>query len=66
MKNVMYAGLLAALLEIDLEVIRQLLTESYAKKPALVEANIAEAKELLEAWRKIGNSTDFAQPEAAA
>jgi 2-oxoglutarate ferredoxin oxidoreductase subunit alpha len=40
MKNIMYAGLLAALLEIDLEVIRQLLTESYAKKPALVDANM--------------------------
>src|SRR5512139_3976171 len=40
MKNIMYAGLLAALLEIDVEVIRQLLTESYAKKPALVEANM--------------------------
>jgi len=36
----MYAGVLAALLELDLEVIRQLLTESYAKKPALVEANM--------------------------
>ena len=40
MKNIMYVGLLAALLEIDVEVIRQLLTESYAKKPALVEANM--------------------------
>ncbi|HVN42901.1 MAG TPA: 2-oxoacid:acceptor oxidoreductase subunit alpha [Steroidobacteraceae bacterium] len=40
MKNIMYAGLLAALLEIDVEVIRQLLTESYAKKPALVDANM--------------------------
>jgi 2-oxoglutarate ferredoxin oxidoreductase subunit alpha len=40
MKNIMYAGLLAALLELDVEVIRQLLTESYAKKPALVEANM--------------------------
>ena len=40
MKNVMYVGLLAALLEIDVEVIRQLLTESYSKKPALVEANM--------------------------
>jgi 2-oxoglutarate ferredoxin oxidoreductase subunit alpha len=40
MKNVMYAGLLAALLEIDVEVIRRLLTESYAKKPALVDANM--------------------------
>jgi 2-oxoglutarate ferredoxin oxidoreductase subunit alpha len=36
----MYAGLLAALLEIDVEVIRALLTESYAKKPALVDANM--------------------------
>jgi 2-oxoglutarate/2-oxoacid ferredoxin oxidoreductase subunit alpha len=33
MKNIMYAGVLAALLEIDLDVIRQLLTESFAKKP---------------------------------
>jgi 2-oxoglutarate ferredoxin oxidoreductase subunit alpha len=40
MKNIMYAGVLAALLEIDLEVIRQLLGESYAKKPALVDANM--------------------------
>jgi 2-oxoglutarate/2-oxoacid ferredoxin oxidoreductase subunit alpha len=40
MKNVMYAGVLAALLDIDVEVIRQLLTESYAKKPALVDANM--------------------------
>ncbi len=40
MKNVVYLGLLAALLEIDVEVIRQLLNESYAKKPALVEANM--------------------------
>jgi 2-oxoglutarate ferredoxin oxidoreductase subunit alpha len=40
MKNVMYVGLLAALLEIDVEVIRQLLNESYSKKPALVEANM--------------------------
>jgi len=40
MKNIMYAGLLAALLDIDVEVIRQLLTESYAKKPALVDANM--------------------------
>ena len=40
MKNIVYAGVLAALLEIDVEVIRQLLTESYAKKPALVDANM--------------------------
>jgi 2-oxoglutarate ferredoxin oxidoreductase subunit alpha len=40
MKNVCYAGVLAALLELDLEVIRGLLAESYAKKPALVDANM--------------------------
>jgi 2-oxoglutarate ferredoxin oxidoreductase subunit alpha len=40
MKNIMYAGVLAALLDIDVEVIRGLLTESYAKKPALVDANM--------------------------
>jgi 2-oxoglutarate ferredoxin oxidoreductase subunit alpha len=40
MKNVMYAGVLAALLELDLEVIRQLLSESFGKKQALVDANM--------------------------
>jgi len=40
MKNIMYAGVLAALLEIDVEIIRGLLTESYARKPALVDANM--------------------------
>jgi 2-oxoglutarate/2-oxoacid ferredoxin oxidoreductase subunit alpha len=40
MKNIMYAGVLAALLDIELEVMRGLLTESYAKKPALVDANM--------------------------
>jgi len=40
MKNIMYAGVLAALLDLDLEVMRGLLAESYAKKPALVEANM--------------------------
>jgi 2-oxoglutarate ferredoxin oxidoreductase subunit alpha len=40
MKNIVYTGVLAALLEIDVEVIRQLLTETYAKKPALVDANM--------------------------
>jgi 2-oxoglutarate ferredoxin oxidoreductase subunit alpha len=40
MKNIMYAGVLAALFEIDLEVMRQLLGETYAKKPALVDANM--------------------------
>jgi 2-oxoglutarate ferredoxin oxidoreductase subunit alpha len=40
MKNVMYAGVLAALLGLDLEVMRALLGEAYARKPALVEANM--------------------------
>jgi len=40
MKNIMYAGVLAALFDIELEVIRQLLTDTYSKKPALVDANM--------------------------
>jgi 2-oxoglutarate/2-oxoacid ferredoxin oxidoreductase subunit alpha len=40
MKNICYAGALAALLELDLETIRALLAETYAKKPALVESNM--------------------------
>ncbi len=40
MKNICYAGALAALLDIDLEVIRGLVTEQYAKKPKLAEANL--------------------------
>ncbi|MBS1199393.1 MAG: 2-oxoglutarate ferredoxin oxidoreductase subunit alpha [Proteobacteria bacterium] len=51
MKNIMYAGVLAALLGLDLEVMRGLLGESYAKKPALVEANM----------KAIGIGYDYAQ-----
>jgi 2-oxoglutarate ferredoxin oxidoreductase subunit alpha len=40
MKNICYAGVLAALLEIDLDAMRQLLTEQYARKPKLVDANM--------------------------
>jgi 2-oxoglutarate/2-oxoacid ferredoxin oxidoreductase subunit alpha len=40
MKNICYAGVLAALLELDLEHIRTLLAETYAKKPQLVESNM--------------------------
>ncbi|MCP5327426.1 MAG: 2-oxoacid:acceptor oxidoreductase subunit alpha [Sinobacteraceae bacterium] len=40
MKNICYAGALAALLDLDLEKIRELLAETYAKKPALVESNM--------------------------
>src|SRR6201996_6029788 len=40
MKNICYAGVLAALLALDLELIRQLLAETYAKKPQLVDSNM--------------------------
>ena len=40
MKNICYAGALAALCDIDLEVIRSLLAETYAKKPQLVDSNM--------------------------
>jgi 2-oxoglutarate ferredoxin oxidoreductase subunit alpha len=40
MKNICYAGVLAALLELEVERIRELLAETYAKKPALVESNM--------------------------
>jgi 2-oxoglutarate ferredoxin oxidoreductase subunit alpha len=40
MKNICYAGALAALLDLDVAKIRELLAETYAKKPALVESNM--------------------------
>jgi len=40
MKNICYAGVLAALLDLDVAKIRELLAETYAKKPALVDANM--------------------------
>jgi 2-oxoglutarate/2-oxoacid ferredoxin oxidoreductase subunit alpha len=40
MKNICYAGVLAALCDLDLDIIRTLLAETYAKKPQLVEANM--------------------------
>jgi len=40
MKNICFAGVLAALLDLDLERIRELLAETYAKKPQLVESNM--------------------------
>ena len=39
MKNIAYAGALAALLEIDPGVIRDLVKEKYGKKPALMDSN---------------------------
>jgi 2-oxoglutarate ferredoxin oxidoreductase subunit alpha len=40
MKNICYAGVVAALLAIDLGVIRSLVTEQYARKPKLADANM--------------------------
>jgi 2-oxoglutarate/2-oxoacid ferredoxin oxidoreductase subunit alpha len=40
MKNICYAGVLAALCDLDLEVIRSLLAETYARKPALIDSNM--------------------------
>ena len=37
MKNIAYAGALAALLEIDAEVLKQLLKEKFGRKPALMD-----------------------------
>jgi 2-oxoglutarate ferredoxin oxidoreductase subunit alpha len=39
LRNIAYAGALAALLAIDMEVIDRLLEETYGKKPKLLEAN---------------------------
>jgi len=40
MKNVAYVGVLAALLDIDLDIIRSLLEETFADKAKLVESNL--------------------------
>jgi 2-oxoglutarate ferredoxin oxidoreductase subunit alpha len=40
MKNICYAGVLAALLDLGLERIRELLGQTYAKKPQLVDSNM--------------------------
>ncbi len=40
MKNIAYAGVLAALLDIDLEKLKELLNETYGKKANLVAANL--------------------------
>jgi len=39
MKNIAYAGALAALLKIDTDVLRALLKEKFGKKPALMDSN---------------------------
>src|SRR5688572_7671202 len=40
LKNIMYAGVLAALFEIDLEIMRALLAESYGSKKSLLDSNV--------------------------
>jgi len=40
MKNVAYVGVLAALLDLDLDLIRDLLQETFASKPKLVDSNL--------------------------
>lgn len=40
MKNVAYVGVLAALLDIDLELVHELLKESFAAKPKLIDSNL--------------------------
>ena len=44
MKNICYVGVLAALLDIDLQVIEQLLTETFASKPKLIDSNLQAIK----------------------
>ncbi|MET0657871.1 MAG: 2-oxoacid:acceptor oxidoreductase subunit alpha [Steroidobacteraceae bacterium] len=40
LKNIMYAGVLAAFFDLDLDVMRALLGESYGNKKSLLEANV--------------------------
>ncbi len=40
MKNVAYVGVVAALLDVDLDVIRELMSETFAAKPDLIDANL--------------------------
>jgi len=40
MKNIAYVGALAALLDLDLEIIRQNLRDTFAQKPALADSNM--------------------------
>src|SRR5690606_31276291 len=40
LKNIVYAGALAALLDIDIDIMRSLLGESYANKKSLLDSNV--------------------------
>ena len=48
LKNIMYAGVLAALLDIDLDVMRAMLGESYASKKSLLDSNVQGAGDRLQ------------------
>ncbi len=39
MKNICYVGALAALLKIDIDIVKELLTETFASKPKLLDSN---------------------------
>ncbi len=44
MKNIVYVGALVALLEIDPEIVKELLEQSFARKPKLMDANYQAIK----------------------
>ena len=44
MKNIVYVGTLAALLDIDMEIVSVMLKEKFAKKPSLMESNAKAIK----------------------
>src|SRR5580704_17969369 len=44
MKNIAYAGTLAALLDIDMEIVSEMLKEKFSRKPALMESNTRAIK----------------------
>ncbi len=44
MKNIVYVGSLAALLDIDMGIVSEMLKEKFAKKPALMESNAKAIK----------------------
>ncbi|HJU65400.1 MAG TPA: 2-oxoacid:acceptor oxidoreductase subunit alpha [Gemmatimonadaceae bacterium] len=55
MKNVVYAGALAALLDMDMDVMREILREKFARKKALLESN----------YRALSLGADFARSHFA-
>jgi 2-oxoglutarate ferredoxin oxidoreductase subunit alpha len=44
MKNISYAGAIAALLDMDTEVIQQMIREKFSRKPALIDSNYLAIK----------------------